>query len=278
MPPPSPPPAFPDAVRGYSSLPRETVSLWLAHLDGPETQIADRAASLWPALNSEERDRTERLRAESDRQRFILARGFLRSILGDYLGCAAADVPLTLGEQGKPLCREPDGGELVPFNLSHSHGIALLGVSASGAIGVDLEAVRFETDWKRLTRRFFAPRETEWLLSLPEEEGRAAFFRCWTAKEAFLKAVGVGLTRPLSAVEVAPVDSTATSLRFVRIEGETEEASRWHLRTFAPLPGFQAAVASDISLGSLSLQTWGDAEGQAVEGSSASAAFSPSSA
>lgn len=166
-------------------------------------------------------------------------------MIGECLERPASEVRLQTGEYGKPFCADSDGAEPLQFNLSHSEGIVLLGISRSGRIGVDIEAVRSETDWRRLSRRFFAPGETVWLESLPEAEGRNTFFRLWTAKEAFLKAIGVGLTRRLSSVEIAPSDDG--TLQLARIDGDAPEAARWHLQSLSPLPGFHAAIVTETS-------------------------------
>ncbi|MFY9562549.1 MAG: 4'-phosphopantetheinyl transferase superfamily protein [Terriglobales bacterium] len=91
--------------------------------------------------------------------------------------------------------------ENASFNLSHTRGLAMLAI-ARNRVGIDAEAVCSDIDIEDLSRRFFAPAETEEILGLSSDARIAAFFACWTRKEAIIKALGAGLSMPLDSFQV----------------------------------------------------------------------------
>ncbi len=141
-------------------------------------------------LSAEEIKRAEQFYFEKDRRRFIVHRGFLRSILSRYLNVLPADIKFNYQKQGKPFI---DTSPPIFFNSSHSNNIGLFAVSGADSVGVDVEFVRSLTDIKLLTKRFFTPEECRLIFSLPEAERIEKFFVIWTLKEAYLKATGEGL-------------------------------------------------------------------------------------
>ncbi len=179
-------------------------------------------------LSTAERERAEGVRVARDRARFVAARGSLRVILGKYVGCAPGELAFCYGEYGKPMLASPWDETELKFNLSHSAGLALIGVSLCRKIGVDVEhCSRAVRRMKRIAKRFFAPREYERLCALPQAEQQRAFFQCWTRKEAYLKAVGTGLARASKNGDVDLEDTPAN----------------WTLRHLDPGGGYVGAVA-----------------------------------
>jgi 4'-phosphopantetheinyl transferase len=172
------------------------VHIWRIELDGPPSSIA----ALHSALSSEERERAARFRTLELRSRWTAARGALRHILAIYTGMEPSSLVFETGPQGKPAL-VPNSAS-VSFNLSHTSGLALLGIAESGRIGVDAESIRREIEVEDLSRRFFAEAETEEILALAPEAQLVAFFTCWTRKEAFVKALGLGLSAPLDQFRV----------------------------------------------------------------------------
>ena len=146
------------------------------------------------ALTPDELERAGRYRVESARRSFVAVRAALRRVLGARLGLAPAEVELTLSEHGRPGV----GGGRVSFNVSHSGDIGLIAVAdGDRRVGVDVEQVRSETDFRALAERFFHPDEARAI-----GDRRDAFFRCWTRKEAVVKAIGQGLSHPLDTFVV----------------------------------------------------------------------------
>lgn len=142
-------------------------------------------------LGRREVARAQRLRIATKRQQYIGAQRALRRILERYVGIPAAAVRFTYGKHGKPQLAPATG---VEFNLTHSGQLALVAVGRGGRLGVDVEDPRRDRPFLRLARRYFSTPEYRWLEALPPSQQRAGFYRLWVLKEAYLKAVGTGLT------------------------------------------------------------------------------------
>lgn len=177
-------------------------------------------------LSGSERVRAERFVAERDRVRFVAGRGFLRHILSGYLAIEPARIGIEEMAHGKPSVDAPTGS--LYFNLSHTGPFAALAVSRNHDIGVDIEQVRPITDG--LAERFFSPRECNALDALPEMQRLPAFFRCWTRKEAFVKATGDGLQRGLETFTVDIADVPRT--RLLHLDNEPDAPARWTFLNF----------------------------------------------
>ena len=208
------------------------VHVFAARLDDP-------AAAPPPWLSPDERRRAARFHFERDRRRFAAARGILRAILGRYLGLDPSALGFAYGHHGKPALASPSAGPR--FNVSHSGGLALLAFAAEHEVGVDVEQERPVPEMDSIRERNFSARENAELGVLPEAERGRAFFRCWTRKEAFIKAIGDGLSYPLDAfdVTVAPGEPA----RLLRVGGDPDAARRFHLEGLEPAHGFAAALA-----------------------------------
>ena len=130
---------------------------------------------------------------------------------------------------------------MLRFNLSHSQGLALYAVTRGREIGVDLECIRPISDAEQIAERFFSAHENAVFRTIPAHEKPKAFFNCWTRKEAYLKALGDGLARPLDEFDVSLAPGEPAKL--LRIEGAPQEASRWSLNRLEPGSGYVAALA-----------------------------------
>jgi 4'-phosphopantetheinyl transferase len=226
-------PAAPDSV---TLLPGD-IHVWSVSLERPESSLD----ALARTLSSDERDRASRFHFERDRRRFTCARGALRHILGSYIDADPIDVSFAYGPHGKPALARL-AGERVSFNVSHSDELALIAV-ASGeiALGVDVEAIRSIPDGDDIARRFFAPAEVARMTVLEPATREGAFFRCWTRKEAYLKALGDGLAKPLDSFEVTFGADEPVELR---VPGDPCEQTKWTLIALEPAMGFAAAIVA----------------------------------
>lgn len=225
---------------------RDRVDVWAADLTPPIASIG----FFWSFLDAEERARADRFRFAKDREAFIAARGLLRAVLGDLLDLDPRDVRFEHGPWGKPRLAGAEGHSELTFNLSHTDGLVLIGTGRR-EIGVDVERVRDLPDMLDVADRFFSRQEVDNLREIPVAERSAAFFRCWTAKEAYIKARGEGLSMPLDRFAVSLLPAAGTIALTVRdCPGESK---RWRLERFEPKPGFVAAVAveGDCDLGEL---------------------------
>jgi len=180
---------------------------------------------------------------DKDRFRFGQSHARMRALLGEHLGVPAADVRFEETEHGKPFLA---GGPF--FNLSHSHNLAALAISDDIDLGLDIEHVR-PIEGPEIARRFFSARECEALKAFGEAGYEEAFYRCWTRKEAYVKAQGEGLGISLQAFDVT-IDESAP--RFLRIDGD--DAESWRLFSFKPAPGYQGALAIRSMSGDISLK------------------------
>lgn len=216
----------------------DDVHVWRIALDQAPAHVARVAVLLSP----DERARAVRLCAGRIRSRFIVGRGALRTILGAYVGMPPGQLQFRYGQWGKPDLVDDQTGEApVRFNVAHSHGLGLYAFTRDRRIGVDVEWLRSVHDANRIARRFFSPREQAALDSLPESDRLTAFFCCWTRKEAFIKATGEGLARPLSGFDVSV--GPGAPARLLGVDGRPEAIAQWSLADLAPAPGYVGALA-----------------------------------
>lgn len=173
---------------GLRALPQllDQVECWVADLDVPG------AVDDLSILDEHEQQRVSRLRSDLHRQRYLRAHVQLRRLLAKRCGCAPRAVEFTFGTQGKPRLAGPSS---VQFSLSHSAGLAVIAVSNSRTVGVDIEQLRVMPEATALAHRWFQPEEAAAIEAMPTARRSACFLTCWTRKEAILKAIGTGLAR-----------------------------------------------------------------------------------
>ncbi len=217
-------------------LPGDEVQVWRVDLDA----ICNEELRWQKSLSPDEQKRAGRFHFARDRQRFIAARSVLRMILGSYLKINPAALIFSYSKKGKPSLALAHTGNNIMFNASHSHGTALLAFDRGREIGVDVEQIRQDFDPAAIAQRFFSVAEQQELAGVPADDKVEAFFRCWTRKEAYIKATGDGLSLPLSQFDVALGRSEENALLATRPDpGERE---RWLLREVPAGSGYVAAV------------------------------------
>jgi len=218
-------------------LPSAEIHIWEFPLTTQYFEFAKYAT----LLSEDERTRASRFRFERDARRFTVARASVRSILGGYTGSAGRDLSFDYSHYGKPSLANIAAD--IRFNVSHSADLAMLAVVRGREVGVDLETIRAEVETDKLAERFFSLQERESLRAIPNQARTSAFFRCWTCKEAFIKAQGLGLSRSLESfdVEVNP----ERPARIVSTRPDPEEAARWSLRDVETVREYAAAVATE---------------------------------
>ncbi len=189
-------------------------------------------------LSTTELARFRRMRSAGKRREYLAGRSAKRRVLGPLIDMEPRDVPIESGVHGKPEIGGHDG---LHFNLSHSGDRALLAVSRHGPIGVDIEAARRGRPFRRLARRFFHPAEYDWLQGLPAGDIAAGFYRLWTLKEAYLKAIGTGLTLSSRAFEVDPESDPP---RLMGVSAGQLPAEQWAMQVLPTEPGYHAALCT----------------------------------
>lgn len=225
------------------------VHLWWISLAQPDEQ----RQGLQELLQADERERFDRIRDADARGRRLVARAALRSILAQYLPEHPAELTFDYGPYGKPSLRQ---WPAIGFNLSHANGVALCAVTRDRSIGVDIEYRRRLVDGDAVARRFFAAEEYAVYASLPADQREVGFFNAWTRKEAFIKAIGDGLSRPLHEFVVSLRPGEAA--RLLAIEAAPEDVARWTLVDLPCPPGYTAALAVDGGHVALRHLTWPD--------------------
>jgi 4'-phosphopantetheinyl transferase len=227
----------------------------LVSYSGPTIQLEDDLIHLWGFtlegslscveafrqwLDEEEQVRASRFVRQEDRRRYILAHGSLRVVLSRYAGCAPKELTFKRRAEGKPYL-VPSGAWQQPptFNMAHSHERALIAV-ANQEIGVDLERSRSKIELLKLAERFFTRSDYARLAGLPQVQQASEFFRYWVAKEAVLKAQGIGL-HSLGECEVLPaVGGNEATIRAV--SGSAIQPG-WMIRWLSCGAGWEGAVA-----------------------------------
>jgi 4'-phosphopantetheinyl transferase len=188
-------------------------------------------------LADDERVRANRFRRLRDRHRFIITRGSLRTILSGYLQTGPSQLRFRYGTHGKPALAEPLANG-VRFNVSHSDNLALIAVARDGEVGIDVEAIRADFDIEGIAGQYFSSAELALIDSAPAHRKPELFFTCWTVREAYLKAYGVGFSAPVDRVDVLN--------------------RQWSQRVI-PVPGYAAALVTEGPEREIECWQWGQA-------------------
>lgn len=222
----------------FRSLANDEIHIWLANLDLEIFALSKYLRHLSLA----ERTRAQRLRFDHDRRRFVLAKGLLRHLLGGYLKVQPHEIQFSSGPTGKPelSSRMKSQNGLVQFNQAHSGNMGIYAFCKNRRVGVDLEEMRPFQNLEQIAEMLFSPHELELFRALPNEEKSRTFFKAWTHKEAFVKALGKGLTLPLSHFEVSHVGTHLA--RIVQNHDHPPRSLEWYVRDIPISAQFAAAV------------------------------------
>jgi 4'-phosphopantetheinyl transferase len=212
----------------------DEIHVWHAALD----RGGQVPGELESTLSLEEKARADRSHFANDRNRFVVARGLLRELLGGYLHQNPADLEFSYGPHGKPSLSGGNASSGLCFNLSHSSDLAVYAIARERNLGIDVEHVRPESAGEDIAKHYFSAREVSDLRTLPTEAKVEGFFQCWTRKEAYLKATGMGLQIPLDSFSVSLLPGQPA-----RFLGGVEP--RWNLAAYHPAEGYLAAVVYD---------------------------------
>lgn len=235
----------------YLPCPRpDEVHVWTVFLPkmGPEL------ARLQNLLSAEEQSKATGFLREEDYKRYVVAHGILRELLGRYLSVIPQKIEFVANAFGKPALSLGNGFQPLFFNLAHSGDIVLFGVTHGRNVGVDVEMIREDLNFMELAEGQFSPMEFTALQATPEPRRAAAFFRCWTRKEAYLKARGEGLGFPLKQFSVAFGENEIPAVLWV--SDDDKASKRWSVFDVLPSPSHAAAVVVEGRGLHLVSQSW----------------------
>jgi 4'-phosphopantetheinyl transferase len=220
-------------------LPPDEVHVWLARLD----QHLDRVAASRAILSSDERTRADRFHFEKDRTAYTVARAALKSLIGKYLDIPPTEIHFEYSAHGKPFLTIKANPPGISFNISHSGTLALLAFGIGRQVGVDVERIRPDFGTLEIAERFFSRSEVEALLAQPADQQSVCFFNCWTRKEAYIKAIGEGLSCPLDRFDVTLAMNEPARLLETRVA--SQNAADWVMHNLEVGPEYRAAVIAE---------------------------------
>ena len=213
------------------------VHVWQASLNVPLSDIE----ALKKVLSDEEVARAERFYFEKGRHGYIVAHGILRILLSRYLDIDSRRLRFSANAYGKPSLEDPTHRRQLHFNLSHTHELVVYAFTYVGEVGIDIEHMRTNFDYEALAERTFSPNENAVFRDLPMTAKQEAFFNCWTRKEAYIKARGMGLSLPLDLFDVSLKPGEPAALLDSR-ENE-REVTRWTFQALTLPPEYAGAFA-----------------------------------
>ena len=210
------------------------VHVWTLSLDA-----ALHPQAAWSVLSERERARALRFLSPSHRDAFVIGRGWVKGVLAGYLRCGAAEVQFAIARHGKPFLRDAAG---LHFSWSHARSIWTLAVTAGGPIGVDIEGIDDDLDWRQPASVAF--HENELAFVEAAESGSLQlerFYAVWTRKEALFKALGSGLHDGMEHVAVVDADGG------LRAALSVLDGGLWRLTTLPAVPDLVAALATGFA-------------------------------
>ena len=233
----------------HPTLDREQVHIWRANLNLP----ADEVTRLSAFLSPDETARANKYRFPIHRRRFIVARGILRDLLGNYLEISPNTVKFEYGDRGKPYI-SLNACQDLQFNISHSEEYALLGFTGDRSIGVDIEYLREMPDAVKIAQRFFSPKEYDLIRNLDAKQQCQAFFKLWTAKEAYLKAIGTGLAGCLTSIDI-DFDSYGDRIS-LSCNNNLTSVDNWSIYPCIPASSYVGTIAIDARVSKQQICFW----------------------
>jgi len=195
-------------------------------------------------LSPDELARSEKFHFEKDRKKFILTRGTLRNLLGSYLGKDPQQVRFNYTSFGKPFLAIDSENDNIRFNLSHSGEVVLYAITRNQKIGIDIEQVRDHTDVMAIAKRFFSPGEIGELEKANKKNRTELFFRYWVRKEAFVKAMGKGVSFPMERLDVSSLNEISP---IIKVTEENNETACLNIQELLPGDGYVAAIATEAN-------------------------------
>jgi 4'-phosphopantetheinyl transferase len=226
------------------------VHVWKASLETSNSVMQN----LERVLSKDEVTQAKRFHFEKDRRHWIVAHGMLRILLSRYSHSDPTQLCFGSNAYGKPFLAFPSLSPPLHFNLSHSAGLALYAFSFARQVGIDVEHKHADIDCDSLAKVSFLPSEQALLHSLPDNLKLDAFYNCWTRKEAYIKAIGKGLSIPIHKFGVSIIPGEPAVL--LQSREYPGEVTRWSLQDLAPGTAYAGALAVEGTGWRLSCWNW----------------------
>ncbi len=217
------------------SLETGEVHVWRVELEQPEHLLEKFRGT----LEEHELQRASRFHFEKHRRHFVVGRGVLRQLLAQYLDTKPETLRFSYGAYGKPALNGEYKNSRLRFNMSHSHEVALYAFAEDRELGVDVEHIRADFASEDIARHYFSRREVEAFNAIQKQDQVEAFFRCWTRKEAYIKAIGKGLSQPLDKFDVTLAAEQPAALLWC----SDDDATRWSMTNLDVGSGYAGALA-----------------------------------
>ncbi|MFS4467938.1 4'-phosphopantetheinyl transferase family protein [Maribacter sp. 2210JD10-5] len=204
-------------------------------------------------LNKAEINKANAFRFDKDRDCYVITRGLLKTLLGFYWNKRPDQIELEYNSFGKPRLPSRYG---LKFNVSHSQNFSVICFLKDAEVGIDIENCKRDINLMDLAENFFSKKEVENLKKLPFLERDRAFYRCWTRKEAFIKAEGSGLSFPLKQFAVSLDNDLEAEL--LNTYWDEKSKDNWTLKSFVPAEGYLAAIATKGKIDRYVFHEWND--------------------
>lgn len=224
------------------------IDLWFEDLS-----INDNFNFYWNLLDENEQTKAKRFIQEKHRNYYVICHGKLRAILASYIHIAPEKIRFEVEELGKPFIIAGGKPHNLKFNISHSANRMIVAVGYYDYIGVDIEVWNDNIDCYAIANECFAELEATYWKALPDSEKSAAFYRFWTRKESFAKAVGVGITLGVSKIITSVVDAPA---KFISIPDCYGAADDWKVVDLDFWPGISGALTVNTNKGTVHIRNF----------------------
>jgi len=200
------------------------------------------ATGYYSILSQEEKNRAEKFKLDEVKFRWIVTRGLLRVLLANYIECDPGEIEFRNNKYGKPLVNSPLLDSRISFNLSHSSNVAVYVFTQNKYVGIDVEMINEIPNLKDVIDLCFHEEEKKWFSNVPLNKRNEIFYKIWTSKEAYIKAIGKGFS--FSPDKICLDQDSNGGMSFKEIIGD-QDFKKWKLLSFKPHSHFISSIVVD---------------------------------
>lgn len=230
-----------NVVKSFNQNLDGEIHLWSSLLD----QTDDIINHFWAILSKEEKDRISKYKFKFLRDRHTVSKGLLKSFISNYLNIETEEISFVQNEFGKPSL-QPELNEIgLQFNVSHSEHLGMFAFTKAHELGIDVESIQETSNLHEIIDMCFSDFEKEWFYKSEPGLQKELFYNVWTGKEAFIKAIGTGLSFPLKEIEFKINNNK--KIEFQSIHGDLSYREKWNIFTSNPIPNFISSLVVENS-------------------------------